>query len=250
MCILNMSTSCSYNKNIKNSDANRKLTSKTKVSTANNENQAGCDIKFTFNKCKFDINKSFENILLEKLNLNELSILRNSIYAKYGYIFSNKEYNEYFKKFDWYKPTSRDIESKLTNVDKKNIKKIIDLENRLKKLQFKSSKLGFSISFPISWEDKYRTVEKDWGLIVYFKPSKVPIECGGEFFLIINTEDKSFYKDEHDTVSTNSFFEANGTKYFVGGPTDFPISEKHPEVELFLKMKSDIPDILETIKPL
>lgn len=246
MCIFIMTTSCSYNKDSKNFDTNRK----SKVPIANNKNKIEYNIMLIFNNCEFDLNKSFENDSLEKLNLNELAILRNAIYAKHGYVFSNQEYTEYFQKFDWYEPTSQDFELSLTNTDNKNIKNITDLEKRLKKLQFKSSKLGFSISFPISWEGRYRIVEENWGLIVYFKPSKIPIEYGGEFFLIVNMEDKVFHQGQYDTVSTKTFFEAKDTKYFIGGPTDFPISEEHPELELFLKMKLDIPDILETIKPL
>ncbi|WP_432405825.1 YARHG domain-containing protein [Wukongibacter sp. M2B1] len=72
---------------------------------------------------------------LEKLNLNELAILRNAIYTKHGYIFSKQEYNEYFQKLDWYTPISQDIELKLTNTDNNNIKKITDLEKRLKKIR-------------------------------------------------------------------------------------------------------------------
>lgn len=240
-----MLTSCSSNENVEKS-----ADTEVKVSTTNSENKIEAPIKIIFDNYKFDLNESFEDASLQNLSLNELAIVRNAIYAKHGYTFSKQEYNEYFQQFDWYKPIRQDFELQLTNMDNNNIKKITDLEERLKKLQFKSNKLGFSMSFPISWENKYGIIEENWGITVYFKTPKTQLKYGAEFFSIMNAEDKDFNQYHHDTVSTKTFFEANGTKYFIGGPTDSPISEEHPELELFFKMRLDIPDILETIKPL
>ena len=39
------------------------------------------------------------------LSQEELSLLRNLIYAKHGYNFKNEEIQNFFKKFSWYKPS-------------------------------------------------------------------------------------------------------------------------------------------------
>jgi hypothetical protein len=46
---------------------------------------------------------------------NELRILRNSIYAKHGYIFTSPDLQEYFGQLTWYNGTERDVESNITD---------------------------------------------------------------------------------------------------------------------------------------
>lgn len=47
-----------------------------------------------------------------------LRVMRNEIYARYGYIFKDKEMQEYFKKQSWYRPLTNDV--KLTKIEKEN----------------------------------------------------------------------------------------------------------------------------------
>jgi hypothetical protein len=49
---------------------------------------------------------------------NELRILRNSIYAKHGYIFTSSDLQEYFGQLAWYNGTESNVESKLTDDEK------------------------------------------------------------------------------------------------------------------------------------
>ena len=58
---------------------------------------------------------------LSGFNKSELRILRNSIYARHGYIFKSNDLKEYFSQFDWYMPTSSDVSSKLSTIEKKNV---------------------------------------------------------------------------------------------------------------------------------
>jgi len=70
-----------------------------------------------------------DDISLAQLTPDELRLLRNSIYAKYGRIFSSKDLTDYFSKFSWYIPKKKNVDSLLTEIDKINIEKILLFEN-------------------------------------------------------------------------------------------------------------------------
>ncbi|MEW6426934.1 MAG: TolC family protein [Thermodesulfobacteriota bacterium] len=52
---------------------------------------------------------------------SELRILRNEIFARHGYIFSNPEVAEYFNGQPWYSPRSRDVYAQLRPVERDNL---------------------------------------------------------------------------------------------------------------------------------
>ena len=54
----------------------------------------------------------------------DLEILRNSIYAKYGYKFKREDLLNYFSQFSWYNPITRDMSevyNSMSDVEKYNI---------------------------------------------------------------------------------------------------------------------------------
>ncbi len=55
------------------------------------------------------------------LSKQELRIMRNEIYARYGYIFKSKDLREYFSDQPWYSPISRDVSNKLTEIEVRNV---------------------------------------------------------------------------------------------------------------------------------
>jgi len=57
-----------------------------------------------------------------KFSNNDLRILRNTIYAKHGYIFKLKDLQEHFKKFKWYKGTKENVDGELTENEKRVIR--------------------------------------------------------------------------------------------------------------------------------
>jgi len=63
------------------------------------------------------------------LTKEELRILRNTIYAKYGYIFQSKELSKHFSRFVWYKPQFSNVDKRLNEYDKKIIEIIREIEN-------------------------------------------------------------------------------------------------------------------------
>jgi hypothetical protein len=59
----------------------------------------------------------------------ELKIMRNTIYAKYGLIFqAGGEMEKYFKQKNWYNPFKKDVSNCLTQIEKINLQTIARLE--------------------------------------------------------------------------------------------------------------------------
>ena len=66
---------------------------------------------------------------LAVLTKEELRILRNTVYAKYGLIFQSKDLTAHFSKFSWYKAQNRNVDNRLTAADKYLIQRILAFEN-------------------------------------------------------------------------------------------------------------------------
>jgi len=63
-------------------------------------------------------------------NLQNLKIMRNEIYARYGYKFKTRDMADFFGTQDWYYPQFDDVTSKLTEIEQINIALIQVLEKR------------------------------------------------------------------------------------------------------------------------
>lgn len=67
---------------------------------------------------------------LENKLKTDLKIMRNEIFARYGYIFkSGGEMEKYFKLQDWYSEQYENVNSFLTDIEKANIELIQKIEN-------------------------------------------------------------------------------------------------------------------------
>ncbi len=55
----------------------------------------------------------------------DLDIMRNEIYADYGYRFQSPKWQQYFKQFDWYKPRYDNVDNQITPLEKANIDYIL-----------------------------------------------------------------------------------------------------------------------------
>jgi hypothetical protein len=68
---------------------------------------------------------------LEKMSPSELKIMRNEVYARYGFIFSfNGEMDKYFKGQKWYSPKNTNVDKCMTDLEKQNIKLIQSIEKQ------------------------------------------------------------------------------------------------------------------------
>lgn len=79
--------------------------------------------------------KKLEKLLalkdLDGLSGRDLKLLRNTIFARYGRPFTTDLVKGHFKTVTWYQPDEKYTDAKLTGVDKKNVKLIRSLEQKL-----------------------------------------------------------------------------------------------------------------------
>lgn len=89
-----------------------------------------------FMGCYFEKNKEskdYSTSLLQTnhLNIEALDIMRNEIFAEYGYRFKSKKWQEYFGKKDWYKPRFDNVDDMLSPIEKHNIDLILKTKARI-----------------------------------------------------------------------------------------------------------------------
>ena len=65
-----------------------------------------------------------------KLSFGQLRVVRNTIFAQYGYPFKSFDLQQHFAKFSWYRRGDRNLAlSRLNQTDKNNIEMILSVEN-------------------------------------------------------------------------------------------------------------------------
>jgi len=65
----------------------------------------------------------------------ELSIMRNSIYARHGYTFKNGKLHDYFSQYAWYHPSEDDAATvyyKMSDIERHNVRTIKQYEKSIK----------------------------------------------------------------------------------------------------------------------
>jgi hypothetical protein len=71
--------------------------------------------------------------------LQEIKLVRNEIFARYGREFKTQDYKSYFSKFEWYKPNKKYGDTLLTKNDLRDIKILKNYEDSLKFLNEKET---------------------------------------------------------------------------------------------------------------
>lgn len=79
------------------------------------------DINFLYSKISNEAVRVYSKQYLCNLTKTELKLIRNEIFAKYGYIFKSSDLNEHFKKESWYLPKYENVDAFLHQQDKINI---------------------------------------------------------------------------------------------------------------------------------
>jgi len=68
--------------------------------------------------------RRLNNSDVAKISVQQLEIMKNGIYARYGYIFKTVTMKNHFNRQPWYEPRYpdfRDVYRKLTSIERKNI---------------------------------------------------------------------------------------------------------------------------------
>ncbi|MFN0048057.1 MAG: YARHG domain-containing protein [Cytophagales bacterium] len=77
------------------------------------------------------VGEQYFRLTLHHLDQEGLDIMRNEIYADYGYKFKNAKWAQYFAATTWYRPLFDNVDDKLSEIDQYNIKFIKDYQQKM-----------------------------------------------------------------------------------------------------------------------
>jgi hypothetical protein len=77
------------------------------------------------------------------LSSNDLDLIRNEIFAEYGFRFKSEKWKQYFEAQPWYKPQYDNIDQFLSEKDKYNIKFIQDYQKNHKGLEVQQDSIRY-----------------------------------------------------------------------------------------------------------
>lgn len=102
-----------------------------------------------FKNCRYEnipYDENYENanvVVVSGISSEELDIMRNEIFAEYGFIFKTDKWKQYFEAMPWYKPQYENVDSFLTEIDKHNIKFILNYQRLHKGQEPKRDSIQF-----------------------------------------------------------------------------------------------------------
>lgn len=128
-----------------NSNNSKEISTESKITSNDNTPNKDSNIKSedaeTENKPDTNKIESVDSYILPKsgseklldsdvsvLNKENLTLARNEIYARHGFVFKSEPYKSYFLRKSWYKP-NQNFDGNLDNVETANIKLISKYEN-------------------------------------------------------------------------------------------------------------------------
>lgn len=82
-------------------------------------------------------------VVLSGISSEEMDLMRNEIFAEYGFIFKSPKWKEYFKDMPWYTPRYDKVDDQLTEIDKYNIQFILDYQRTFKDENFKRDSIRY-----------------------------------------------------------------------------------------------------------
>lgn len=162
------------------------------VFSGNAQNTINCS------KCSSEL---IDESKLKNEDIFSLKLLKNEIYARKGYVFSNPEYSNVFSKYNWYKPVSDNSNIVYTDIETKNIAILNQRINKISEFLENERNSKYK-AFSQQKTDQIFTKEKKKELGINFNIWKVYNykDKTGEYYLVL-TEDK--YKEPVDGNNFN-----------------------------------------------
>lgn len=71
---------------------------------------------------------------LDQWDMETIQLVKNEIYARHGYVFRDEELQEYFSSKDWYEPNPEFAPSLLNDIEKENLKIILQYMEKVESL--------------------------------------------------------------------------------------------------------------------
>lgn len=103
-----------------------------------------------FNRCYYK-NLPYEErkddgpnlVIFSGISTEDLDLMRNEIFAEYGFIFKSPKWKKHFESKPWYKPQHDNVDQSLTEIDKHNIKFILEYQRLHKGQDAKRDSIRF-----------------------------------------------------------------------------------------------------------
>jgi len=90
-----------------------------------------CNGQDTIYKPNIDVFYYEYYVSFEHLSIEDLDVIRNEIFATYGYKFKTKKWQNFFSKYSWYKFLYDNVDDKLSEIDKKKIEIILKEKQKM-----------------------------------------------------------------------------------------------------------------------
>lgn len=126
------------------------------------------------------LEKNIDYLSLARLDKDDLNILRNTIFAKYGYKFRSKKLSDHFSKYKWYKPNFTNVDMYLNDSDKikiDRIKKYEEMDKKIGDLVDESDISGVWQDMPVmaaGWSRRFVFYHDNKFIFVYSQMRELP----------------------------------------------------------------------------
>ncbi|QLC67096.1 YARHG domain-containing protein [Flavobacterium sp. LPB0248] len=142
---------------------------------------------------------------VKNLNVDNIRLLTNEIFARNGYMFENSRFQEYFENKSWYKSVGDNKKVVLNDIEKKNLAFFKDVTKTLEdqKKELTSQLKNFK---ELVFQDKISELQNAYNFS-YEKGNSEEKKLLKEVFRKINLNDINYYKSKgmFKTIEDNGF---------------------------------------------
>ncbi len=129
--------------------------------------------------CSTCSTKIIESSELDNIEIYNLRLLKNEIYARKGFVFSNKDFKIYFKKQTWYKPKNNNKSIQLSEFETRNVTTISQ----------RISEISQFIS--VEENSKYRTLSDEKTAEIFTEKKRQELKILSNIWKVYDYKDKT-----------------------------------------------------------